>query len=481
MRLATRMTIAIGGAAVLLFGGEAVLDLQEEESDLKAVAVRETQLLGRALQKAFRDALRDKQIEDVAATLAALTSVEPTVAIFVYDEEGAVVATSKGAQPSKATDGLALRGRSSQTPIWEFDSEDAPTRLRLAIRLRQESVGQSSAIVLERPLNELQHDLAASRRYVALSTALFVLVVVGVTYLLARRYVARPLDALVGEMHKLGGEAQEPLKPGLDEVAETRAEFDRLVVALERARARTAEEIEARRNLERGLERADKLISLGQLSAVMAHEIGSPLQILEGRARSLLKNPSDPEATRRVADMLVEQTERITRIVGQMLSITRRRPPVRSRLDAQTVVRRVLSLLELEAERRGVQLVLSATNAGQVHADADQLQQVVLNLVRNALEVSPRGGKISLTLTGDEDAVTLTVSDEGPGVQGEARERLFEPFFSTKPDGSGLGLSVVRSLVQEHGGEVRVLDVPPASKGFTIEVKLPRSEEGAAS
>lgn len=477
MRLATRMTIAIGGAAVLLFGAEGLLDLQEEESDLKVVAARETQLLGRALQKAFRDAIRDRQIEDVAATLAALTSVEPTVAIFVYDEEGAVVATSKGAQPSKATDGLALRGRSSQTPIWEFDSEDAPTRLRLAIRLRQESVGQSSAIVLERPLNELQHDLAASRRYIAGSTALFILVVVGLTYLLARIYVARPLDSLVDEMHKLGGGSQEPLKPGLDEVAETRAEFDRLVVALDRARARTAEEIEARRNLERGLERADKLITLGQLSAVMAHEIGSPLQILEGRARSLLKNPSDPEATRRVADMLVEQTERITRIVGQMLSITRRRAPVRSSLDAQQVVKRVLSLLELEAERRGVQLVLNATNAGKLNADADQLQQVVLNLVRNALEASPRGSKVTLKLTGDEKSVELTVSDEGPGVPAEAREQLFEPFFTTKQEGSGLGLSVVRSIVLEHGGEVRVADVP---KGCTIEVRLPRAEEGGA-
>ena len=91
MRLATRMTIAIGGAAVLLFGAEGLLDLQEEESALKEVAARETQLLGRALQKAFRDAIRDRQIEDVAATLAALTSVEPTVAIFVYDEQGRLI------------------------------------------------------------------------------------------------------------------------------------------------------------------------------------------------------------------------------------------------------------------------------------------------------------------------------------------------------------------------------------------------------
>lgn len=474
MRLAVRMTLVIGGAAVLLFGAEGVLDFQEEERDLKGVAARETTLLARALQKAFRDALRDRQLEEVAATLAALTSVEPTVAIFVYDEEGRVAATSKGARPSKTTDSLFERARASPTPILEFDREDLPTRLRLGIRLRQESVGQSSAIVLERPLPELQRDLAASRRYIASSTALFILVVVGLTWFLAQRYVGRPLEQLVDDMRKLSGASQTVDRPELDEVGEARAEFDRLVLALDAARARTNEEIEARRNVERGLERADKLISLGQLSALMAHEIGSPLQILEGRARSLLKNPADAETTRRVADMLVEQTERITRIVGQMLSITRRRAPARTPLDARQSVTRVLSLLELEAKHRGVHLALKANSPQHVHADGDQLQQVVLNLVRNALEVSPRGAKVTVTLGGDENALSLTVSDEGPGVAAELREQLFEPFFTTKPEGHGLGLSVVRSIVQEHQGEVRVADVP---KGCTIEVKLPRAAE----
>ena len=471
MRLATRMTLVIGGAAVLMFGAEATIDLQEEEGDLKAVAARETTLLGRALQKAFRNALRDRQVEEVANTLNALTSVEPTVAIFVYDEEGGVVATSKGAQASKVTDSLFERAHSSQTPILEFDREDMPTRLRLGIRLREESVGQSSAIVLERPLPDLQRDLAASRRYIATTTALFILVVVALTWFLSQRYVGRPLETLVGDMRKLSGASSNVDHPELDEVGEARAEFDRLVLALETANARTNEEIEARRNVERGFERADKLISLGQLSALMAHEIGSPLQILEGRARSLLKNPSDADTTRRVADLLVEQTERITRIVGQMLSMTRRRAPARTAIDARESVKRVLSLLELEAKRRGVQLAFNVTNTQQVHADADQLQQIVLNLVRNALEVAPRGTRVSVTLGGDDKALTLTVSDEGPGVTGEVREQLFEPFFTTKPEGTGLGLSVVRSIVQEHQGEVRVADVV---KGCTIEVKLPR-------
>jgi signal transduction histidine kinase len=161
-----------------------------------------------------------------------------------------------------------------------------------------------------------------------------------------------------------------------------------------------------------------------------------------------------------------------------MLSITRRRAPVRTPLDAQAVVTRVLSLLELEAERRGVRLTLEAAGAGTVRADADQLQQVVLNLVRNALEASTRGTKVTVTLAGDAEHLTLTVADEGPGVPGEARAQLFEPFFTTKPDGSGLGLSVVRSLVREHQGEVKLLEVP---RGCAFSVTLPRNLEGGAT
>jgi signal transduction histidine kinase len=472
------MTIAVGASAVVLFGGEGWLDLQQERVDLQSVAARETVLLGRSLQTAFENALRDRQIEDVAETLQALSLVEPAVAIFVYDEEGKVVAMGEGAHPGAESDGLAERARSSLTPIVEFAPSDSPTRLRLAMRLREEVEGRNSAIVLDRPLDELQRDLAETRRHIVMTTVLFVLAVAGLTWLLTQRYVGRPLEALVGDMHTLSGEAPSVPSSGLDEVGETRAQFDRLVVALDAARRRTAEEIEARRALERGLERADKLITLGQLSAVMAHEIGSPLQILEGRARSLRKNASDPDATRRIADMLVEQTERITRIVGQMLSITRRRAPVRTPLDAQAVVTRVLSLLELEAERRGVRLTLEAAGAGTVRADADQLQQVVLNLVRNALEASTRGTKVTVTLAGDAEHLTLTVADEGPGVPGEARAQLFEPFFTTKPDGSGLGLSVVRSLVREHQGEVKLLEVP---RGCAFSVTLPRNLEGGAT
>jgi signal transduction histidine kinase len=479
MKLATRMTVALGACALLLFGGAGWLQLQHEQRDLRVVARSEALLLGRSLQTAFENALRDRQLEDVKETLEALSQVDRSVAIFVFDEVGKLVGSSKGAHATPDTLRIEATARGQQQPVFEFLPEPDPSVLRVGLRLRDEAPASASAIVLEKPLAELQRDLQETRRDIVLSALAFVFAVAALTWLLSRRYVAAPLARMVATMRRVrAGDLQ--IAPGVrraDEVGETQAEFDRLVQDLEAARVRADQELEARRRMERGLQNADKLITLGQLSAVMAHEIGSPLQILEGRARALHKHPDNPEATRRVADILVEQTARITRIVGQMLSITRRRSPVRAQVDAEVSVRSVTALLEVEARRRQVRLRVERRGRCDVFADADQLQQVALNLIRNALEASPPGTAVTIGIGGDDARLSIDVADQGSGVAEQVRAHLFEPFFTTKADagGSGLGLSVVRSIVQEHGGQVEFVE--QGASGCVVRVSLPRQVE----
>src|SRR5262249_52950199 len=135
-----------------------------------------------------------------------------------------------------------------------------------------------------------------------------------------------------------------------------------------------------------------------QLSAGLAHEIGSPLQVLRGRASAVRDKSSDPEA-RRHAEILVEQCDRIARIVEQLLSFGRRKPAVIAACSLDTPVRTVLELMAGEAQRAGVKIVSESDGAAHVvDADADQLQQVVLNLVKNALAATPRDGTITVRL-----------------------------------------------------------------------------------
>jgi len=204
------------------------------------------------------------------------------------------------------------------------------------------------------------------------------------------------------------------------------------------------------------------MVTIGQLSAGLAHEIGSPLQVLSGRAAALLSRSADPE-TRRQAEILVEQTERITRIVDQLLSLGRRRPAVIAPCDLAKPVKTVLELLDGEIRRRGVTLDFQH-DAGDhaIDADEDQMQQIVLNLVRNSLAATPSGGRItvrvdtSLASPGEPGVVRLIVRDTGPGIPPELAAKLFEPFFTTRASegGTGLGLAVVRAIVTEHHGTI---------------------------
>ncbi|MET0386683.1 MAG: ATP-binding protein [Polyangiales bacterium] len=488
MKLATRMTLAIGACALALLGGAGLAQLRNEEADLRRVATKETLLLARSLQTAFENALRDRQIEDVSETLSALSRVDRTVGIFVYDEDGQLVGVSEGAQPSAATVRVEQLARERIDPVIELTPEVVPPILRLGLRLRDETPTSSSAIVLEKPLTELQSDLEATRATIALTCLLFVIAVAGLTWLLTRRYVGSPLARMIRTMQRVrAGDLQiVPEAQTTDEVGETQKEFELLVSDLEQERRRADHELDARQRIERGLQSADKLITLGQLSAVMAHEIGSPLQILEGRARALRRHAEDAELTRRTADMLIEQTERITRIVGQMLFITRRRPAARTLIDAEASIRSVVALLEIEARRRQVSLGIERHGSCAVFADGDQLQQIALNLVRNALDASPRGGSVRVRLGdlaadgGDERDrwLVLEVHDQGAGIPDEVRKHLFEPFYTTKSEtgGSGLGLSVVKSIVQQHAGRV---EFPEQPAGCIARVMLPRREEVA--
>jgi signal transduction histidine kinase len=315
--------------------------------------------------------------------------------------------------------------------------------------------------VVARVIDDLKADLERTRwRLIAVVVA-FVSVTMISGILLGTAYITRPLATLVdGMAHVRDGDFRSHVPPARhDEIGALVDEFNAMVARLGDARQRIDHETEARLRLERGLQRIDKMITIGQLSAGLAHEIGSPLQVLSGRASTLLAKSQDAE-TRRQAEILVEQAERITRIIDQLLSLGRRRPAVIAACDLAAPVKTVLELLDGEARRRGVALDLQLDAADHaIDADADQLQQIVLNLVRNALAATPAGGRITVRVEraiGAEPAIRLIVRDTGPGIPAEMQANLFEPFFTTRATegGTGLGLAVVRAIITEHGGTI---------------------------
>lgn len=484
MRVSLKLSIALCFASVLVIGSHGLYQLRQESSDLRASISRELRLTGTAVQVAVENAARDGQPADIRETLEALERIDPVYDIFVFGKEQQLSAHSGDQKLDLAMlRGVTASAYSIGHPLLRFVGKNLSGYAVYAAPLRDETKALLGTVALVRPLDDARRDLMRTGFAIAASVLVLVVALAALCFGIGAFYVGRPLASLLQAVRVLrSGHAPPLLTPTRrDEVGTVAQEFNELVQTLADTRAQLASEVEARHSLEAGLQRLDKLATLGQLAAGLAHEIGSPLQILNGRARVLKERATDSE-TRRYADIFVEQTDRITQIVAQLGRIARRTPPRFQRMDIRHVLREVVELLELTARRKGVTIVLdSVTPLPSVLADPAQVQQVALNLLNNAMASMDAGGFIHIALqlttkdTAGElsQAVQITVSDAGRGIDKETLPQIFEPFFTTRSEqgGTGLGLAVVRSLVQSHGGEVWAESGP--GKGSRFHVVLP--------
>lgn len=484
MRISLKLSIALCIASVLVIGSHGLYELQQETEDLHASISRELRLTGTAVQVAVENAARDGQTADISETLEALERIDPIYDIFVFDPQGKLRAHSGDQRPDLALLRSVTQAAFAQGQVLlRFVGPQLSGYAIFAAPLRDENRALLGTVALIRPLTDAQHDLLRTGWGIAASALVLVMALAGLCYGIGAFYVGRPLAALLRALRTLrSGQPPPQVTPTRDdEVGIVAHEFNKLVSDLSATRAQLASELEARRTLMTGLQRLDKLATLGQLAAGLAHEIGSPLQILNGRARALLDRTQDPE-TRRYAQIFVEQTERITRIVAQLSRIARRVPPRLHHTDLGPVVREVVELIEPSARRKEVALSLHiADDLTPVLADPEQVQQMALNLINNALAIARPGDAVTVTIRPQAmqragqptEAVALVVEDSGPGMAPETLSQIFEPFFTTRSEqgGTGLGLAVVRSLVQEHGGQIRAHSEP--GRGSRFQILLP--------
>jgi signal transduction histidine kinase len=490
MRVSTKMTLGLSATCLVIMGLHGWNQLRLENRDLRAEAARQIRLLGDTIRGSVENALRDRQMQDVQGMLAATEKIDPTTDILYFDAGGRLLVNSPGSAADEPLDRRVADAAATGRSTLDFDEATLPGRLVLTVPLHAEADRAGAPIgtlVLVRPLTEMRRDLVDTRRGIIGSVALLVLAATALQFALGTIWVTRPLTTMARAMRQVRSDqwASRLDDPRRDEVGDLAREFDAMVTALQEARARVAREIESRTSLERGLQQVDKLVTVGQISAGLAHEIGSPLQIMSGRARSLLARDHTQEEVRKHARILAEQTDRITRIVEQLLRFARRRPARFVEADLAAAVRAVIDLIEPAARRRGVQLELRADpSLPPVVADVDQIQQIALNLSKNALEASGEGGRIVIritpaTLPGPGGtrrlaAARLEVEDHGRGMSDEVLRRLFEPFFTTRATegGTGLGMAVVKAIVSEHGGRIAAVSDPGGGSRVTVDLPI---------
>lgn len=239
---------------------------------------------------------------------------------------------------------------------------------------------------------------------------------------------------------------------------------------------RQAQEESAR--LQEQIRHADRLATLGQLAAGVAHELNEPLGSVLGFAQLIKKEASLPEQVGKDLDKILGASLRARDVVKKLLIFAREMPTITSTVNLNAVVQDALSLLISTFDQENVECVLSLTDPiPDITADRTQLHQVVINLVVNAIQAMPEGGKLTIGTGADETWAYLRVEDTGVGMGREVLRSIFLPFYTTKDvgEGTGLGLSVVHGIVTSHGGAIDVQSEP--GKGSQFKIRLPRRAE----
>ena len=232
--------------------------------------------------------------------------------------------------------------------------------------------------------------------------------------------------------------------------------------------------VEENVRLERRVAQGERLAALGQMAATVAHEVKNPLSAIKSIAQVMREDARRGGVPTRDLDLIVGETDRLDRSVTQMLNFARRTPPTDTPRRVAELVRAVVELFQMDAASRGV------TVAAEVDASCGELDGVraaavrdaLSNLLLNAVQSTPRGGRVSVEAAINGDVLALTVTDNGAGIPDELRERIWEPFFTTRQRGTGLGLAIVRKRIEEVGGSAHLLPTaPPGGARFELRLK----------
>jgi two-component system NtrC family sensor kinase len=220
---------------------------------------------------------------------------------------------------------------------------------------------------------------------------------------------------------------------------------------------------------------SEKMVAIGKLAAGVAHEINNPLTGVLTNSSLMLEDMADDHPWREDIQTIVNETLRCRKIVKGLLDFSRQTKPQRTLLDLNQVVEDTLSLVRNQTVFRNTRIVYELDpHLPTVLADADQMRQVVLNIVLNAAEAMVQGGELRVASAADPaaKAVTLRISDTGPGIPDEVRARIFEPFFTTKKTGTGLGLAVAYGIIERHHGQIRIESARGRGTAFTVSVPI---------
>ena len=272
------------------------------------------------------------------------------------------------------------------------------------------------------------------------------------------KHITKPISKLTifAKNFVSSGIQSKPPEGGPVEIKEMTEAFTRMIANLEKS--------------QENLTRAAKLAVVGEMAAAMSHEVRTPLGIIRSSAQVLMREPQLTKEGKEVCGFVISETERLNKLVSTLIDAAKPRALDLKPNDIIGLTKHALALLKVEAEKKNIQLNFEAHAMPELilNIDVAQMTQVVLNLLMNAIQILPEGGQVWVTISRMQTHAQISVADDGPGISEDKRNHVFDPFFSQRAGGIGLGLAIVRQIVYAHFGEIFVQESPQHGAEFII-------------
>ncbi len=465
MTTSTKLMLWLMLAVSVVMALVGVVLLQLRSSALEQDALNLVRAHARTLQIAIEERHSTNADQELKPLLERLVRENPAIAnIILYDARGEVLTAAPVGLDEAQRDTQAAQQAMATRTEKQINRRIANQDVISLILPETASDSPFGAIEISLAVAFVNTELVSERKGLVLLGLITCLTIFVVVWLVTRRSLGRHIRELVTSAEAVGkGDlsyrvAAPPSSGDFKALADA---FNQMATSLSEQRQIAAQQAEARLDLERRLRNSERLAAVGHLAAGVAHELGAPLQVIDGRAKQLLELPAPTtDKLQRNLKIIRTQGERITRIVRQLLTLARPVHPRLRSVDLRRQVELALEALETQAMQSRVTYDHAHGSAHWVNADPDLLQQVLTNLFVNALQAMPDGGTLRVNypdapLNKDGRAfVGMRVTDTGCGITSENLPQIFDPFFTTKEVGSGtgLGLSISSRIVEEHEG-----------------------------
>lgn len=481
MRLTLKIVIALLLGVTLLITLHSYQSVEREKDLLKSTLSRESRQVGTVLRSMLADIWRLEGERTALSFLQRTDALNSDLQIrWVLLDQKPPSDTAPHVINSKLDQ--ARQGK-VQTLIAEAQDGRDYLFTYVPLKIPGDRIG---AIEIGESLVNLHGYVRETMRRSALLMAAIVICSLLLMAVVGSFWVSRPVKQLAAQADRIASgdfSASVDLR-GSDEISALAAAIDRMRGQLATARDADQARLES---LEK-LRHTERLATIGRLSAGMAHELGTPLNVIAGRAKLIAGGSLPAEEVSRSARIIGEQSERMTGLMRQLLDFARRGTSRKQPVALAGVIATVLEMVKPSAQKQQVTLEFQAPETSpQVVADANQLQQVLINLVMNGIQAMPEGGPLEIALstghcphpeapggTEPRPCAVISIRDQGVGIAPEHQAHLFDPFFTTKEigQGTGLGLAIAYGIIQEHDGWIAVESSPGQGSCFSIHLPL---------